>query len=388
MTLRSSNHHSESFLPNSAQEMLLKAGLLENPLAVDCWREYLNLVEFDDTDFGSSRLLPLVYRNLHNLGYDDPYMGRMKGIYRRTWAENQKNFQHIPGLITAFRAAGIPLLLLKGSALLLLCYRDFGLRAMGDFDLAVPAPKILEAVSLLEKKHWRVCLEFPKLQIELHHALHFQNPRQEDLDLHWHILVHRCEDAYDRPFWEGAQPLEYKGETLLSPQPADHLIHTCLHGAAWSPLAPIRWVADACYLIRRCEIDWDRILEMGSLLGMVPALQVTMPYLKERFSAAIPEDFLSRLAAIEAPVWQRREFEILSRPIGFFGMLPLLRQRYSHVDRGEERFRSFLDYLRTYYGMDSYRDLLRYFSKKAWGKFSKRLGFRVSRATNATPSGA
>ena len=388
MTPRSQYPHFESFLPSPAQEMLLKAGLLENPEAVDCWREYLKQVEFDDTDFGSSRLLPLVYRNLNALGYDDAYMGRMKGIYRRTWAENQKNFQHIPGLVTAFRAAGIPLLLLKGSALLLLCYRDFGLRAMGDFDLAVPAPRILEAVRLLEKKHWRACLEYPKLQIELHHAVHFQSLRQEDLDLHWHILVHRCEDAYDRPFWEGARPLEYKGEILLSPQPADHLLHACLHGAAWSPLAPIRWVADAYYLIRRCEIDWERILAMGPLLGMTPALQVTMSYLKERFSAPIPEDFLLRLAAIEPPEWQRREFDVLSRPIGFFGMLPLLRQRYSHVDRGEERFKSFPDYLRTYYGLENYRDLLRYFSGKAWQKLRRRLGFQASRSTNATPSGA
>lgn len=370
--IRAPQNYLKAFLPNPAQELLLQAALSEGDEAINAWRGYLSRVEFDDTDYGSSRILSLVYRNLHSQGFEDPYMGRMKGIYRRTWAENQKNFQHLHRVFAALGRAGIPAMLLKGSALILLCYRDLGLRAMGDFDVAVPAPRVHEAVAILEGMKWKTCLEYPKLQIELHHAVHLQNAAREDLDLHWHILVHRCEDAFDRPFWEGARPIDYKGSPLLSLQPADHLLHASIHAAAWSPTSPLRWVADAYYLTRHCEIDWERVLAMGEFLGVIPALQATLPYLKERFSAKVPEGFLSQLLAAECPEWQRRELRALCRPHGFFGMLPMLWERHSREGKRSKHRRSFPDYLKTFYGLGSYGELGRYFLSKTWKKLNTR----------------
>lgn len=379
---RAKPSHLEAFLPNPPQELLLDAALAEGDAAIAAWRDYLDRVAFDATDFGSSRLLPLVYRNLNSLGYDDPYMGRMKGIYRRVWAENQKNFQHLPGIFAAFAKAGIPAMLLKGSALLLLCYRDFGLRAMGDFDVAVPVSRVHDAVAILEKMQWRACLESPRVPIELQHAVHMQNAAREDLDLHWHVLGHRCAEAYDRPFWEAARPLKYKGIELMSLQPSDHFLHVCLHGASWSPMAPLRWVADAFFLAKHCEIDWGRVLKMGEFLGVIPALRATLPYLKRRFSAAIPEDFFARLSALESPDWQRRELEAWCRPTGFFGVVPLLWSRYSLQRRGygePKRFQSFPKYLKAFYGLESYGELGRYFFRKTWKKLNARFRAKVAR---------
>lgn len=372
---RERENYLRAFLPNPAQELLLKAALAEGDEAVVSWREYLKRVAFDDTDYGSSRILPMVYKNLHRLGFEDPYLGRMKGIYRRTWAENQKNFRHLPGVFSALREAGIPALLLKGSALLLLCYHDFGLRGMGDFDVAVPVGKVREAAAILERMQWRLCLEYPKLQVELHHAVHMQNPMGEDLDLHWHILGHRCAEEYDRPFWEASRPLRYRGAEFPSLQPSDHLLHVCLHGAAWSAMSPLRWVADAFYIAKHCEIDWARVLKMGEYLGAIPALQATLPYLKARFSVAIPEDFISGLTALKVPDWQRRELRALCRPRGFFGILPLLWSLHSLQGRmveGMNRYSSFPNYLKTFYGLESYGALGRYFFRKTWKKIRPR----------------
>lgn len=361
----------QAFLPNPAQESLLKAALLEGEEAVLAWRAYLNQVDFDKTDYGSSRLLPLVYRNFQQMGHEAPYLGRMKGIYRLTWAENQKKFQTLSALLQAFREAQIPALLLKGAALTLLCYRDFGLRGMGDLDLAVPVSKALEAVAILEKLNWSPELEFQKIQVALH-AAHFKSPHGEDLDLHWHILFRRCEEEYDRLFWEGARPVLHQGESLLTLQPSDHLLHACIHGAAWSPSSPLRWVADCIFLIRNCEIDWERILRLAAQLHMVPTLQATLPYLT-RFTSDIPAEFLARLAAIESPQWQHDELEVLCRPIGFFGVLPILWNRHSQLrasDRLLGRYRGFPNFLKHYYAFDSYRDLGKAFLRKGWKKLN------------------
>lgn len=367
--------NSQAFLPDADQELLLKAALLEGEEAVVSWKERLKRIAFDDTDYACSRLLPLVYRNFSEQGYDDAYMGRMRGIYRLTWAENKKNFQLIGPAFQALEAAGIPTLLLKGGALIVMCYKDFGLRGMGDLDLVVPEARVEDAMAVLQKIGWRAAQDFGKLKKNLHHAVHLTAGSREDLDLHWHILANRCAEEFDRPFWSASHEVEEGAVRFSTVPPSEHLFHACVHGAAWSPSSPVRWVADAFYLIRRCEIDWNRILVLAEILGMIPVLQSTLPYLEERFAAGVPSAFLAQLDSLESPAWQRRELEALCRPHGFFGILPMLWNRHRGLRAGSMgvgNLWNFPAYLRDFYGWESYRGLGRMLARKAFRKLSGR----------------
>ena len=124
--------------PTREQELLLRAGLGYGQPATEAWTQWRATVPYEHLDQASYRLLPLVYRRLRDEGLNDPLLPFMRGVHRRTWHDNHLLFHHAQTLLRAFHAAGIPTLVLKGPALTLLYYKDYGLRPMGDFDILVP----------------------------------------------------------------------------------------------------------------------------------------------------------------------------------------------------------------------------------------------------------
>jgi len=57
-------------------------------------------------------------------------------------------------VLVSFHRAGIQTILLKGAALILLHYKDPGLRPMVDFDILVPAGKAAAAIKVLTELGW------------------------------------------------------------------------------------------------------------------------------------------------------------------------------------------------------------------------------------------
>jgi hypothetical protein len=136
--------------PTREQALLLRAALGDGDEAQVAWEAWRAATDFDRLDGGSYRLLPLLYRNLERLGVGEEGtdLGRLRGIYRRTWYKNRIAIAHLAGLIGHLDAAGIPTMVLKGAALTTLYYRDHGGRAMEDCDLLVPVARAREAVAV------------------------------------------------------------------------------------------------------------------------------------------------------------------------------------------------------------------------------------------------
>ena len=135
------------WMPDRDQLALLRASLWTGERALDAWGEWRRAEpDLDVIEKGSYRLLPLLYRNLGPQLADDPDIGRLKGIYRRSWTVNQIGLRIGRQGIDALRGAGLDVVALKGAALLDSAYHDRGARPMGDVDLAVPEEHIPEAV--------------------------------------------------------------------------------------------------------------------------------------------------------------------------------------------------------------------------------------------------
>lgn len=129
----------KSFRPTPQQELLLRASLFEEQEALQAWEAWKAQINWNDyLDAGSFRLLPLLFHNLQQHGVQDPLMHKLKGIYRKTWCENQIAFQKLAVLLQSFQKAGIKTLVLKGAALTVRHYQNNGLRPMNDFDVLVP----------------------------------------------------------------------------------------------------------------------------------------------------------------------------------------------------------------------------------------------------------
>src|ERR1044071_9485264 len=123
--------------PTRAQELILRAALLEREPALESWNEWRRTVDIDVVDYGSHRMIPQLYRSLQRHGVKDPLLDRLKGVYRYYLCKNEILMHRTGALLAAFEDADIQTMVLKGAALIQLYYRESGLRPMLDADVLV-----------------------------------------------------------------------------------------------------------------------------------------------------------------------------------------------------------------------------------------------------------
>jgi len=323
--------------PTPLQELLLKATLLKTNAALQAWEEWYGQDGLERLDNGSYRLLPLTYRNLQGLGYQDPVLMKLKGISRRAWCENHLVFRRMAPVLAAFYRAGISTLLLKGAALTLLHYQDFGLRPMQDLDILVPEERALDAVALLEEQGWsRGTLAAVKLGnffLSYRQSADFTRQAQERLDLHWHVLFQACHREADQLFWEASVPIEFERIATRALCPTDQLLHACVHGVAWNDIPPLRWVADACCVIESSVIDWQRLLHMAAKCQVVPPLRDAMRYLVNTVGAPIPQEVVQKLESMPVSPTEQLEYQFYLKQLGTPGMRQTVQALYPQYRR-------------------------------------------------------
>src|SRR5262249_17204413 len=127
----------------------LRAALLARAPAEDALPEWRGSVDFEAVATPVQRLLPLIHRNLGSEARGDPVLGRIRGIYRRTWVLNAIQMGEGERAIAALGEEEIPTMLLKGAAMIARWTGDSGVRMMSDFDLLVPRERARDAIARL-----------------------------------------------------------------------------------------------------------------------------------------------------------------------------------------------------------------------------------------------
>ncbi|MBI1272556.1 MAG: hypothetical protein GC131_00520 [Alphaproteobacteria bacterium] len=284
--------------PNPEQITFLKACLFPAPQAVAAWQEWQNGRTLDVIDEALFRQMPLLYRNLHQAGYDGKEMPLLKGVARRSWYCNQMLSRAVAQLCEAYAAAGVRPLLLKGLALSRLYYPDPFVRHMSDCDLLVRPEQVGDAIKAMLRLGWRPSLPLPDNFIENMHGATFENPAELCVDLHWRLIEDRPVQNDDTQ-WARAQSIAIEGIEIGTLSATDHLLHVCLHGYRWNPLHPMRWVADAWHILQhdRASIDWNILIAEAHRRKMTLRLRKALGFLRQKFGAPVPLWAMLRLYA-------------------------------------------------------------------------------------------
>jgi hypothetical protein len=341
--------------PSAEQLLVLHAALDPAPAAAAAWQRWREVVEFDDVDHGSTRLLPLVYRNLGAKAFDAEVAGRLKGLYRRSWSHNQLIFKRAAEAIAVLEREGIETLVTKGASLALLSYGDVGVRPMDDVDVLVPIERTAAAIEALSGAGWSPAHEEPLDWTEVHHSLDFASTDSGHVDLHWFSL---WQPASDKELWRASVSLELAGAATRAPCPADQLLLACVHGTPWSPLPPFRWIADAVTVIRAGgeRLDWDRFAAEAERRRLTVATAAALAYLREEFDAEVPGTVLRQLRAAPASRHERAAFRAACRPDSPLRTLRMAWDRYRRLcdlDTGAPRPDGFTGFACRFWGVDS-----------------------------------
>lgn len=341
--------------PTAAQLLVLHAALDEPATAIDSWERWRAAVDFDDVDGGSARLLPLVYRNLGPEAFDAEVAGRLKGLYRLSWSQNQLNFKRAARAVELLEGAGIDTLVTKGASLAILSYGDVGVRPMDDADVLVPIAQTAEAIEALTAAGWSPDHNDPLAWTQVHHSLGFAGPGGGNMDLHWFAL---WQPARDDELWRAAVPMELAGVATRAPCAADQLLLACVHGTPWSPLPPFRWIADAVVTMRAAGqgLDWDRVADEAERRQLTVATGAALAYLRQEFAAPVPAEIGERLAAAPASRHERAAFAAACRPDSPLRTLRMAWDRYRRLrdlDTGAAHPGGFASFARRFWGLES-----------------------------------
>jgi len=368
--------------PTRLQELLLKAALFRGDAALSAWKEWISSVDIEILDWGSYRLLPLLYHNLNELGIKDPVMKRLKGVYRYTWFKNQMLFTEMSRLLQSFSDAGIKTMALKGPALVLLHYGDYGLRPMDDFDVLVPTEKATDAIDLLRKHDFVPTKEeAPETILPKRHSTPFRNPAQLSMDLHWHIFEDPVSETDDSDFWNAAVPVTFKGVATCALNPTDQLFHAFIHGIRWNAAPPFRWIADVMTVLKTSadEVDWNRLLAKAKEHREVLTVGNGLDYLQKTMGAPVPGKVLQALR--NTPVSRREAvlYDVQTRPYNKYGMNRFAHireeyRKYLHAEVGEsfkDKLLSFPDFIKEFWQIENYWMIPLCAVKKSFGRISQ-----------------
>lgn len=309
-----SNHNQNNFYPNQDQKLLLQAALWQGETAIDSWQKWRKSVDIDDVDRESYRLLPLLYRNLSTHNVTDSYIGRLKGIYRRTWVENQVWFQQLGSILRSFQEAGIEIMLLKDAALNLYYYQDNGLRFINHLDFIIHPKDVLTAIKLLQNLGWITKGQIPNPTATFSHFIGLENKSKQYLSLRWHLFADGFDENAENEFWQGALPTQVSDFPVYVLCPTHQLFYTCGSEIFRNSVLPARQLADAAIAINSYpdRIDWNQLIKLAQNYRVVLPLKTTLIKLYEILNVPIPATILQELKNLPISHLEKQEYQIFT----------------------------------------------------------------------------
>jgi hypothetical protein len=373
----------DGFLFTPSQELFLRASLLKTKEAVSAWNEISSSFDIDRIDPGSLRILPLLYKNLIFHGIKDPLLEKFKGVYRRTWYKNQILFHKMHSILGLLEGTGIKTMILKGASLVLLYYKDYGLRPMMDFDVMVQAADVECAVEVLSKAGWQPSGIRPlnRLTRVVWHAHVFNDANQDEFDLHWHLFPEYCAANTDDVFWKDSVKIQFNGLPICVLNHTDQLLHVLVHGAERNMVAGLRWVADAVMIMNEAQsqIDWQRLIRRAKELSLILSVKNNLNYLRRLVGLFVPEEIIREIEEIQISKTERLAYKAKICNTGIMGGLPASFYRYliyAKLEKGGgflKNFAAYVEFSKSYWCKEHFWQLL----VIAISKTIKRLRFKI-----------
>ncbi len=347
---RQTKHSFPVSFPNAREEQFIDLLLCDDsvfPLRFAAWKRDVVL---DDVDYATLGLLPLLHKRLSSLGIDDPIGPRLAGVYKVAWVKNQLLLKEVREIAKACADADLPVVLLKGLALLLSVYRDAGARFLADGDILVRPEHVRAVIGILLKRGWKPLDTGLITGVDTFsfgsvvHAFSFSKNPELTIELHWHLFhiantvpLWKLFTLRDMPRLAPADKWAFEGVARVDLERSDYkrlsfetmLVHIISHGADENTWRPFRWVVDAAWIIRTQNLDWDKVLDAGVAMDRVIDMKLGCEYLVTQSGVSMPPPFMAALDALPVTFRNRRDYRArTTKHFRLLGNFPALWYRY------------------------------------------------------------
>ena len=296
-------------------------------------------------DGGTQRLLPLALPRLLDIAPGSELVRRAQAIHLETSRLNLARIGRLVGALRHLGDAGVPGVVLKGAAVVLRYYRNYGTRAMADVDVLVRRSHVARAAAALSQRGWTPAGD-PRgalldIRMRLGHAWAFEAEPLHSLDLHWRLLSGGGPEV-EELIWDALQTARAGVAEVRVPGATDQVFHACAHALQphWSP-SP-RWIADVVTILDAdgSRLDWNRLLDLAARTATRARLHTALGEVDRYAPRRVPPAVIARLES-SAASWEWRELALLAR-LPPFGSRDLARwhwYRFRRLRRSDPSWR-------------------------------------------------
>jgi hypothetical protein len=264
---------------------------------------------------------PILFRAFQERAASVPaeWLQIFKAEYATNAFHNQLAHASVDEIGAVLSSEQIPVILMKGAALLRTLYDDQGLRTLCDVDLLVDERDVERADTQLQARGMKLPVS-EEVGSRCHYSLVYcwQQPRTVPVELHWRIFERYRPYIFDLDAVRAqARPLPGMPPNVLVMAPEHELAHLCLHldrhaityrsligRKDWceSLLLPhgsgrLVWLYDiALYLQRRRDlIDWDRFVDTARRWAIDGRVYATLELSRRALGVGPPPEVLQAL---------------------------------------------------------------------------------------------
>ena len=260
---------------------------------------------------------PLLYHRLHSLAPqpDIPaeVSDQLRRIYLASVVRMARQFEQYGRVLGALRAAGIPVIVLKGGHLGECVYRNIAVRAMSDLDILVHETDLDQVATILAQLEYYPQLPH-QVRFKARAGHHWNFVRRKTLltviEAHWTLLDPRLGiEVDDSGLWDRATEARIAGAPVSVLSPPDLLLHLCLHAAVHSYNIGLRMGCDIAEVLRVFgeEMDWDGLVSRAHQWKASRSLCAGLWLAREAFRLQIPEAVVASLDPLGLGVSRQRQ---------------------------------------------------------------------------------
>jgi len=276
-------------------DLLAPRGATPAPVPDDAWEGLLALAD-------RLEVQPLLYsrvRNQEGLTVPPSALEALRHAYLRTTFANTQLYHHLGVLLSEARAAGIPVIVLKGACLAEVVYGDIGLRPMCDVDLMTRLDALRRGLEVTER---------------LGHASNAQPPdmaRQRALMVEWLPVPLRPARGHPslagaelEALWARAWPVTIASVDVQMLGPDDQVLHLAAHLSLKHEFWPhgLRGCHDLALVLDkyRAHLDWDTIRQRATSWRMWHGVALALRLAHDWAGADLPAAALASVRAATA----------------------------------------------------------------------------------------
>jgi hypothetical protein len=258
------------------------------------------------------RLTPLVSYHLRSQELShlvpESIMTRLQSIHYASLARNMVFQNELGRLLAAFNKESIPVIVLKGSALLDTVYLDISLRVMSDIDILIRPDDLGRAEALVLGLGYTYLYGRNSSPTETENR-HLPNliHREKGIAIEVHRHIVNTYDAYYfdiSDLWTRAHPVCKANAEALVFAPEDLLIHlgiNFLSDRRYKSAVALSQLCDISETIKHNgdSLDWDLIVGASREIGFAAGLYAILYACRRILGTPVPADAMQKLRPVQ-----------------------------------------------------------------------------------------